>query len=317
MRAVPPAGVGGSVGEADRGHGFRASRPCAREAIESAGERPVATVEAGGAEVTALQDGRYRFSPAREGVSLAVSAPGYLQAHQTYGGGDSQRLSLAPILRGTVTDARTGRPIPGATVGVGSRILTADDEGGFRLPARVTSGTLWALSPGHRRAEADLATHGSYDLALEPFAARALYLTFFGVGNDDLRTNVVSLLTEANGLNAVVIDVKGDRGYIAYPTKVELAARIGANSHHTIDDVDGLVRGLHARKVYVIARIVVMKDDLLARNGAAVGVDVAITKKGSHEPWIDGEGLGWVDPFKSPVWDYNVALAREAAEHGF
>src|SRR5204863_3886539 len=137
-------------------------------------------------------------------LSLAASARGYLEAHQAYAGADSQRLSLAPILRGTIRDARSGRPIPGATVGIGARILTADEDGSFQLPERVADGKLWAISPGYRRAEADLATHAGYDLALEPFAARALYLTYFGVGNDDLRTNVVSLLTAANGLNAVV-----------------------------------------------------------------------------------------------------------------
>src|SRR6266571_425050 len=55
----------------------------------------------------------------------------------------------------------------------------------------------------------------------------------------------------------------------------------------------------------------------LARNGSAAGLDVAIKDRRNGQPWIDGEGLGWVDPFRREVWDYNVALAREAAERGF
>ncbi|MBI4505954.1 MAG: GTP-binding protein, partial [Chloroflexi bacterium] len=34
-------------------------------------------------------------------------------------------------------------------------------------------------------------------------------------------------------------------------------------------------------------------------------------------PWVDGEGLAWTDPFRPEVWEYNVALAVEAARLGF
>jgi len=37
-------------------------------------------------------------------------------------------------------------------------------------------------------------------------------------------------LIEATELNALVIDVKGDRGMIAYPSAIPLAAQVGAQS---------------------------------------------------------------------------------------
>jgi hypothetical protein len=56
---------------------------------------------------------------------------------------------------------------------------------------------------------------------------------------------------------------------------------------------------------------------MLARNGKAAGVDVAIKERVADQPWADAEGLGWVDPTRPEVWEYNVDLAREAASKGF
>src|SRR5467141_2052658 len=52
-----------------------------------------------------------------------------------------------------------------------------------------------------------------------PLIVKAAYLTYFGVGDRAIRTRVLDL-TARTELNAVVIDVKGDRGWILYPTDV-------------------------------------------------------------------------------------------------
>ncbi|MCA1645999.1 MAG: putative glycoside hydrolase [Chloroflexi bacterium] len=118
-------------------------------------------------------------------------------------------------------------------------------------------------------------------------------------------------------MNAVVIDVKGDYGLLSYHSNVPLADQIGANSAPTIDDLDGLLQNLHQHGAYAIARIVVFKDNILARNGARAGVDVGVRDRRTGGPWVDGEDLAWVDPFQTPAWDYNTALAREAIQRGF
>jgi hypothetical protein len=172
------------------------------------------------------------------------------------------------------------------------------------------------MAPGYRRLEVDTNAAGSLDLRVEPFAVRGLYLTFYGVGSDDLRANALRLLRTSEA-NAIVVDIKGDRGYLAYQSRVPLAGRIGANANPTLPDVDRFLADLHSNGHYAIARIVVFKDDLLARNGATAGLDVAIKDRRTGETWVDGEGLGWVDPFRREVWEYNVAIAQEAAERGF
>ncbi|HKC81607.1 MAG TPA: putative glycoside hydrolase, partial [Gemmatimonadaceae bacterium] len=69
-------------------------------------------------------------------------------------------------------------------------------------------------------------------------------------------------------INALVIDVKDDRGFVLYRSKVPLAREIGA------DTADGhwmasaklraVLDTMAAHKIYPIARIVVAKDPLLA-----------------------------------------------------
>ena len=55
------------------------------------------------------------------------------------------------------------------------------------------------------------------------------------------------------------------------------------------------------------------KDNVLAN----ARPDLAIIDTRTGEPWIDNEKLAWVDPFREEVWDYNIAIAREAAARGF
>jgi hypothetical protein len=114
-------------------------------------------------------------------------------------------------------------------------------------------------------------------------------------------------------LNAVVIDVKGDRGWIPYVTEVPLARAAGAQGPVILKDVEGMLTDLRARGVYTIARIVVFKDNVLANHRP----DLAIIDTRTGKPWIDNEKLAWVDPFREEVWAYNIAIAREAIRKGF
>src|SRR5262249_42047026 len=113
------------------------------------------------------------------------------------------------------------------------------------------------------------------------------------------------------------IDVKGDYGLLSYRSNVPLARTIGADAEPTIDDPDQLLRTLHEHGAYVIARIVVFKDTMLARNGVRAGLDVGVKDRTTGQLWSDLEAQVGVDPFQQAAWDYNTALAREAIEHGF
>jgi len=110
-----------------------------------------------------------------------------------------------------------------------------------------------------------------------------------------------------------VIDIKGDRGLIPYRTAVPLALEVGAQGPVIIKDFDGLMASLKARNVYTIARIVAFKDHVLAQHRP----DWAIIDTRTGKPWLDNEKLAWVDPFREEVWEYTLAIAREAVAKGF
>ena len=214
-------------------------------------------------------------------------------------------------LDGGVTDAQTGRPIPDAVVTAGQNVVPTDTLGLFRIEA--TGPTIAARAPGYRRGELVIApgAAGPVLLRLEPFRPKALYLSVYGIGDKTLRGAALELIDRTE-LNALVIDVKGDRGMIPYKSAVALASEVGAQRITTIRDIHGLIDSLKQRGIYLIARIVVFKDDLLA----TARPELAVTTE-SGAPWRDREQLAWVDPFRQEVWAYNLDIAAEAASLGF
>jgi len=141
---------------------------------------------------------------------------------------------------------------------------------------------------------------------------KGFYVTFYGIGYPPLREHAQALLVETE-LNAVVIDAKGDRGWVPYTTTVQLAQEVGAQDLIMIQDMLGLMRWFQDQNVYTIARIVVFKDNPLATHHP----EWAVRDRDTGGLWIDREGLAWSDPFCREAWDYNIALAVEAAELGF
>jgi hypothetical protein len=270
--------------------------------------------------ITSLGDGRVLIAPIRDGQTLSLSAPGYLPAQASFTGQDVLRVPMQPKLDGQVNDASTGQPVPNARVVAGGSVLETDGSGAFTLQHRPASGVVQVLAPGYRRAQLDvsqLVSQGApLDVQLQSNQVRATYLTYFALANADYRRDLLNMV-DTTEINAVVIDVKGDYGLLSYHSNVPLADTIGANSRPTIDDLDGLLQTLHQHGAYVIGRIVVYKDNILARNGSRAGLDVGVKDRRTGQLWVDGEGLSWVDPFQRPAWDYNSDLAHEAIQRGF
>ena len=261
-------------------------------------------------------DAHFRVAPVQPGEQFAFTADGYLPGQATYAGQDSLHVALRPKLTGRVTDASTGNGVAHARIMVGGAVLSTDADGSYQLQHRPPDGKLQILAPGYRRATADVSHRASLDVQLQPNPVRAVYMTYFAIGNDEYRQALYHLL-DTTEINAVVLDIKGDYGLLSYKSGVPLADQIGANSSPTIDDLDQLLQTLHSRGAYVIGRIVVFKDTMLAHNGGKAGLDVGVKDRRTGALWSDGEKLAWVDPFQSVAWDYNTALAREAIQRGF
>lgn len=210
--------------------------------------------------------------------------------------------------RGLVRDAETGKPLSGAHVTLDGAALHTDHNGEFTIPHPVKR--IAARAPGYRRCEL-VSSDKAPVLELKPFVPKGLYLSFWGAGHGGLRGAALKLIEETE-LNTVIIDVKGDKGLLSYPSDIALAREVGAQKTITLRNLSGLLQSLKGKGIYTIARIVVFKDTPLA----AAYPELAV-RRADGAPFIDGEGLGWVDPFFSEVWDYNIAVAEEAARMGF
>jgi hypothetical protein len=212
---------------------------------------------------------------------------------------------------GRVLDAEKKTPIADAIVTLGERAVRTDRNGGFEISG--SGKALGFRAYGHERKWVPVGglASGPHDVELKAFLPKALYLSFYGIGSRKLREAALDQIAK-RGMNAVVIDVKGDRGMIPYRTSVELAQEVGAQKTITISDPAGLVNRLHSEHLYVVARIVVFKDNLLATARPNLAV-----KRIGGAVYKDREDLEWTDPVDKEAWNYNIAIAVEAARLGF
>ena len=211
-----------------------------------------------------------------------------------------------------VVDYQTGQPIMNAKVTLNNEVLLADSQN--RFPLTKAGGKLRIRAHGYQRMEQVLPAYfhaNPFTVRLLPQNPKALYLSFYGIGEKALRDPALKLIEETE-LNALVIDVKGDRGWIPYNSSIPLAAEAGATKITILRDMPGLIKSLKERGIYTIARIVVFKDHTLATTRPEWAV-----KTEGGEIWKDRENLAWVDPFRKEVWEYNIQIAVEAAQQGF
>jgi hypothetical protein len=169
-------------------------------------------------------------------------------------------------------------------------------------------------SPSTSRAKDSLAPPVITRVAT-PDTLRGLYVNRWAALGRKL-TDLIGVAKRTE-VNALVIDVKDDRGFVLYRSKVPLAREIGADTAdgHWMSSakVRAVLDTMAAHKIYPIARIVVAKDPLLAEKK----LDLAIKRKSDLKPWLDKNGHPWLDPHQRAVWEYAVDLAREAHELGF
>ena len=219
-------------------------------------------------------------------------------------------MARASEFSGRVQSSGTEAPIAGAIVTLGSTVTRTDQKGEFRIKGEAS--TIGARAYGFTRTSATVDARGaqSVKLKLAPITPRALYLSFWGIGAPSVREPVLKLAA-TTPVNAVVIDIKGDRGYVCFRSDVQLANQIGAQKIITVPDMPALLSALHGAGIYTIGRIVTFKDNML---GTAMP-KLAVRQR--EASFIDREGLTWVDPFLPEVRKYNIDLAVTAAKAGF
>lgn len=147
-------------------------------------------------------------------------------------------------------------------------------------------------------------------LSEPPHPVRALYVNAWAFGGSRFRTMLD--MVRGTEVNSLVIDVKDDTGYLTYRSSVPTAIAIGANTQLRARDTRERILRMRERGLHPIARIVVAKDPLLARQKP----DWAIRDKRGGL-WRDRLGFAWVDAYHDSVWIYAAQLAEEAVRLGF
>ncbi|MFJ7745723.1 putative glycoside hydrolase [Peribacillus sp. NPDC097295] len=150
-----------------------------------------------------------------------------------------------------------------------------------------------------------------YDSGLKfeyPDAVRGLYVTGHAAGGNKL--NELIKYVDDTDLNAMVIDIKDDRGNVTYKPEDRDSPYMNIGKDYIKNPVN-MLKKLEDKKIYPIARVVVFKDTLLANEKPQWSF------KDGDDVWKNGRGESFVNPFMKEVWDYNVGIAIEAAKMGF
>ena len=122
--------------------------------------------------------------------------------------------------------------------------------------------------------------------------------------------NLIALVDRTE-LNALVIDVKNDDGYLTCELDVPLAEQIGCKKHY-IKDLPALVQTCKEKNIYLIARVVAFKDPILAEKMPEWSLH---NSDGSI--FRDKSGLAWVNPYRKEVWEYLASVGEAAIKAGF
>jgi hypothetical protein len=139
------------------------------------------------------------------------------------------------------------------------------------------------------------------------FEVRAVYLTGTMAGSAKGLT-IIRQWREAGG-NSVVFDMKDSDGSVSVPTGLALAPE---QKSYPIRNLPKFTAYLHAQGLHVIARIAIFRDEMLVTGHP----ELAVQSRSHGGAWRENGKLVWTDPSNPKVWEYNIGLAKFAAEHG-
>lgn len=144
-----------------------------------------------------------------------------------------------------------------------------------------------------------------------PQEIKAVYMTSWS-GSSEKKIDYLIKLIKDTELNAIVLDIKDFSGYVAYDIKFPDVDKYKAKQIRILK-INYLIKRFHDEGIYVIARITIFQDPILAN----ARPDLAIQSKSGGGLWLDHKKLAWMDPAAKEVWDYNIAIAKDAVGRGF
>ncbi|MBI3537921.1 MAG: carboxypeptidase-like regulatory domain-containing protein [Chloroflexi bacterium] len=268
----------------------------------------LAQVQFGGQITRSDKNGIAVLRRVTPGSAIRASATGYDPAAAIFSGSDVI-ISLRPnTLDGVVTDANSAQPINGALVYLGNQIATTNAQGIYHFDNAPPKATLTIKTPGYRKTQIEIANITRRDVKLAPFTVKAIHIPM-GLTSERVR-ELIDLVNKTE-LNSIVLDVKSERGHLAWESQVSLAKQISAGSGRTFELSEVLDR-CRAHNIYCIARVAVFQDALLATERPLFAM-----RYPNGRAYTENGIAAWMNPTNAEVWDYNLALAKEIAAMGF
>ncbi len=244
--------------------------------------------------------------------------------------------SLAPLTDGSVRFVTSGSVMRISSAGDAAADSAANALAGALGSAFATRGLLSAAwnEGGATTGLSELwllASDRNAGVRKEAAGKDSLYFQAGYIVNPVSRTKYLNLIRD-KGLNSLVVDLKDDYGKLRYAPKDPIVKSY--SRHVNPMDVEAVVSEAHARGIWLVARIPVFKDQVLA---AAAGSRFAVWDAAGKRPWqgwrmvkpdpVAGQAPAapvrqyyeeyWVDPYSEDVWAYNVAIANEIVARGF
>jgi hypothetical protein len=193
---------------------------------------------------------------------------------------------------------------------VSALALIAVSAAGVALGARfLTEGERAAGSSGSAAGEAAAKKPDKPTPRPLPDEVRGVHVTMALLTLEGKLDEYLSYTKE--GMTALQLDVKDENGEVAFRSRyAPLARRVGAAQGYYRPGP--VVRKIKAKGLYLIGRVVVFEDPVLAEKRPGLAIHQA-----GGGIWRNNAGLGWTNPYDRRVWDYNVDIAEAAARAGF
>lgn len=144
-----------------------------------------------------------------------------------------------------------------------------------------------------------------------PKQVKALYVSSWAAGSPEMFAGLVKIAEETE-INSLVIDIKDYTGKIAFEVNDPILKEFGSTEKR-IADIDGLIKELHKKNIYVIGRIATFQDPFMVKKRP----DLAVKRASDGGVWRDRKSQTWLDPGATEVWDYMVRIAKESYSRGF
>ncbi|MCK8059467.1 MULTISPECIES: putative glycoside hydrolase [unclassified Fusibacter] len=146
-----------------------------------------------------------------------------------------------------------------------------------------------------------------------PVEVKAVYLTQATARNDNGRLDDLIKLANETEINAFVIDVKNDDGYLLFHSESAEKYLPQMNDKIAIKEIAPFIQKLKENDIYLIARIVTFKSPQYARTYP----DRALHYLNSGALYSDRDKISWSTAYDRDLWEYVIGICEEAADVGF